>query len=146
MSALRSAPALARAPTRSILLALVLAGCFTGKDQDESADELGDTTDAGTDTSTSESTQDESTQSETSDEDTTTGPCTQAGCECNDSEGSCDPGLACIEGSCTMPVCGNSIVEAGEQCDDGNRDDGEGCDADCTYTEILYVDPSYQNT
>jgi cysteine-rich repeat protein len=26
-------------------------------------------------------------------------------------------------------VCGNSVVEAGEQCDDGNGFDGDGCDA-----------------
>ncbi|WP_437949546.1 DNRLRE domain-containing protein [Sorangium sp. So ce296] len=29
-------------------------------------------------------------------------------------------------------VCGNGLVEAGEQCDDGNVASGDGCDADCT--------------
>lgn len=29
------------------------------------------------------------------------------------------------------PVCGNDVVEAGESCDDGNLDDGDGCSADC---------------
>ncbi len=29
------------------------------------------------------------------------------------------------------PVCGNTVVEAGEGCDDGNRRDGDGCDARC---------------
>ena len=29
------------------------------------------------------------------------------------------------------PVCGNGVVEAGEQCDDGNRSNGDGCDAEC---------------
>ena len=29
------------------------------------------------------------------------------------------------------PVCGNSVVESGEQCDDGNVDNGDGCDANC---------------
>jgi len=28
--------------------------------------------------------------------------------------------------------CGNSIVESNEDCDDGNKDDGDGCDATCT--------------
>lgn len=32
-------------------------------------------------------------------------------------------------------VCGNSIVEFGEVCDDGNIKDGDGCDADCLLEE-----------
>ncbi len=31
----------------------------------------------------------------------------------------------------TGPVCGNTIVEAGEQCDDGNTSSGDGCSATC---------------
>jgi cysteine-rich repeat protein len=34
------------------------------------------------------------------------------------------------------PGCGNGILEAGEQCDDGNRVDGDGCRSDCTYELI----------
>jgi cysteine-rich repeat protein len=30
------------------------------------------------------------------------------------------------------PVCGNGVMEAGEQCDDGNSLDGDGCSASCT--------------
>lgn len=30
------------------------------------------------------------------------------------------------------PVCGNGRVEADEECDDGNRTSGDGCEADCT--------------
>ncbi|OGZ73902.1 MAG: hypothetical protein A2998_00905 [Candidatus Staskawiczbacteria bacterium RIFCSPLOWO2_01_FULL_37_25b] len=29
------------------------------------------------------------------------------------------------------PVCGNTIIEQGEQCDDGNTSDGDGCSAVC---------------
>ena len=29
------------------------------------------------------------------------------------------------------PVCGDGILVAGEQCDDGNTSDGDGCQADC---------------
>lgn len=29
------------------------------------------------------------------------------------------------------PVCGNGIVEANEECDDGNNTDGDGCNANC---------------
>jgi cysteine-rich repeat protein len=32
------------------------------------------------------------------------------------------------------PVCGNGIFETGEQCDDGNLFDGDGCDSNCTLT------------
>ena len=28
-------------------------------------------------------------------------------------------------------LCGNAIVDAGEDCDDGNSQDGDGCNADC---------------
>jgi cysteine-rich repeat protein len=33
----------------------------------------------------------------------------------------------------SLAVCGNSAVETGEQCDDGNTTDGDGCSADCQY-------------
>lgn len=31
------------------------------------------------------------------------------------------------------PVCGNGIVEPGEECDDGNLVNGDGCDNECQY-------------
>lgn len=34
--------------------------------------------------------------------------------------------------------CGNSIVEAGEDCDDGNQQDFDGCSSDCQY-EVGFV-------
>jgi fibro-slime domain-containing protein len=36
------------------------------------------------------------------------------------------------------PSCGNGLLEIGELCDDGNKQDGDGCAADC-----LTQDPSY---
>lgn len=33
-----------------------------------------------------------------------------------------------------VPPCGNGTLEVDEECDDGNDRDGDGCDADCTYT------------
>ncbi|XXY47545.1 DNRLRE domain-containing protein [Sorangium sp. So ce269] len=30
------------------------------------------------------------------------------------------------------PVCGNGVLEEGEECDDGNGANGDGCEADCT--------------
>lgn len=32
---------------------------------------------------------------------------------------------------CPRQACGNGIVESGENCDDGNTADGDGCSADC---------------
>ncbi len=31
-------------------------------------------------------------------------------------------------------VCGNTVTESGEDCDDGNAVDGDGCDNNCTFT------------
>ncbi len=33
------------------------------------------------------------------------------------------------------PVCGNEVLEEGEECDDGNSTDGDGCSSDCTIEE-----------
>ena len=38
------------------------------------------------------------------------------------------------ENDCTLPVCGNGIKDVGEECDDGNDVDGDGCESDCTVT------------
>lgn len=40
--------------------------------------------------------------------------------------GSANP--ACAGGE---PVCGNAVIESGEQCDDGNPNSGDGCSAGC---------------
>ncbi|MBX3027968.1 hypothetical protein KF840_24000 [bacterium] len=40
------------------------------------------------------------------------------------SPGGCEPGAK---------LCGNGIVDAGEQCDDGNSSSGDCCDSDCQY-------------
>jgi cysteine-rich repeat protein len=40
----------------------------------------------------------------------------------------------CREADCVRAGCGNTIVDAGEACDDGNTDDGDGCDSDCTFS------------
>jgi cysteine-rich repeat protein len=36
--------------------------------------------------------------------------------------------------TCPAPVCGNGMQERGEECDDGNDFDGDGCRADCVAT------------
>ena len=34
--------------------------------------------------------------------------------------------------SCVNPTCGDSVTDAGEECDDGNLDDSDGCTTQCT--------------
>lgn len=41
---------------------------------------------------------------------------------------------ACRNGACVPAGCGNSTVDAGEDCDDGNVDDADGCTATCAFT------------
>lgn len=53
----------------------------------------------------------------------------------------CDPGAvpgACGSGetctaSCVCVPCGNGVVDPGEQCDDGNTDDGDCCSGSCQF-------------
>jgi cysteine-rich repeat protein len=56
-------------------------------------------------------------------------------------------GNANNDDDCT-PVCGNGVVEAGEQCDDDGTDPGDGCDESCQFeptafrvTTLRIIDP-----
>ncbi|MBN1770157.1 MAG: hypothetical protein JXB32_02755 [Deltaproteobacteria bacterium] len=40
----------------------------------------------------------------------------------------------CRAGLCVSGSCGNGSVDTGEECDDGNTDEMDGCRTDCTYT------------
>jgi cysteine-rich repeat protein len=51
-----------------------------------------------------------------------------------------DAGEECDDGNedptdecnqCLVPVCGNEILEGHEECDDGNQNDADGCSTDC---------------
>lgn len=63
------------------------------------------------------------------------------GCQ---SDSDCGPGQYCAS-QCLPVMCGDELVHAAEQCDDGNDQDGDGCDNDCSYTEVV-VDVSWHNT
>ncbi len=45
--------------------------------------------------------------------------------------------------SCPPPVCGNGIVESGEECDDGNDHEGDACSATCTKAECDVFSNTY---
>lgn len=49
----------------------------------------------------------------------------------------CANGQLCSNGACTTPapVCGNGIREAGEQCDDGNTTNLDGCSSTCQFEQ-----------
>ncbi|MGH7961198.1 MAG: choice-of-anchor Q domain-containing protein [Candidatus Binatia bacterium] len=57
------------------------------------------------------------------------------GTACTSDGSQCTQDLCNDMGSCTHPaapvVCGNGCVEAGEECDDGNTDPGDGCSDMC---------------
>lgn len=44
----------------------------------------------------------------------------------------CVPGESCgATPSVQNPVCGNGVIESGEQCDDWNKNNGDGCSSSC---------------
>lgn len=47
----------------------------------------------------------------------------------------------CSSASGGAPVCGNGVLEASEQCDDGNTANGDGCSSTCTNETSTCPDP-----
>ena len=68
---------------------------------------------------------------------------TPTGAACDDFLGRIAAQAGCMVGfvyvqdavTCPAPVCGNGMQERGEECDDGNDYDGDGCRSDCTKTQ-----------
>ena len=56
-------------------------------------------------------------------------------CEVSEEAGPCYAAVCNLETGCEMvelaPCCGNGVVEADEECDDGDYDPGDGCNAQC---------------
>jgi cysteine-rich repeat protein len=40
-------------------------------------------------------------------------------------------------GGAELPLCGNGRLDPGETCDDGNRNDGDGCAALCSHFDAM---------
>jgi cysteine-rich repeat protein len=152
-------------PTLTTLLTTCwLGGCFadpapSGSDADETGDGDGDATGDGDGDMTGDGDGDGDMTGDGDGDMTGDGdgdmtgdgdgdpPCTGEGCDCAGNEDICDAGLYCSPaGECTAPVCGDGVLQPLEQCDDSNEVDGDGCDADCTRTEVLFVNAAGQNT
>ncbi len=56
-----------------------------------------------------------------------------AGCGMTINCGSCDQGGQCSNHQC-LYGCGDGVLVEGEQCDDGNQEGGDGCEADCSFS------------
>jgi cysteine-rich repeat protein len=57
--------------------------------------------------------------------------CTNGTCSCGVGP-ACAAGQACVNGTCVV-LCGNGALDPGEQCDDGNTQDGDCCSATCQF-------------
>ncbi|HET9063040.1 MAG TPA: PQQ-dependent sugar dehydrogenase [Candidatus Binatia bacterium] len=58
--------------------------------------------------------------------------------QCDGSDDAACPG-DCVS-SCVCPgTCGNGVAEVGEECDDGNNTNGDGCRDDCTLENLSAV-------
>jgi cysteine-rich repeat protein len=55
-----------------------------------------------------------------------------------DGDGCCPAGANANTDSDCQPVCGNDVVEMGEECDDGGTVAGDGCDDQCQFEAIAY--------
>ena len=53
------------------------------------------------------------------------------GAQIGTADGCCPDGANANTDEDCSPVCGNDVMESGEECDDGNTTPGDGCDAVC---------------
>ncbi len=101
------------------LLSATLCGCFV--DEGQMSSETGTTT----------------SQTTTDGESDTTSPCPLGSQGCSCVANSCLDGLVCDLGICILPVCGNGVQEGVERCDDGDNQNGNGCNNDCEISGTL---------
>ncbi|MDA9101255.1 DUF4215 domain-containing protein [Omnitrophica bacterium] len=55
----------------------------------------------------------------------------------------CDTNQLCLGGACTPVIvgeCGDGVQDQWEDCDDGNTTNGDGCDSNCDWEQMLCLD------
>jgi cysteine-rich repeat protein len=52
---------------------------------------------------------------------------------------SCGSGKFCVSNVCTLSTCGDGIRQFGEDCDDGNTANLDGCDSACQFEQVARV-------
>ncbi|HYC54687.1 MAG TPA: DUF4215 domain-containing protein [Candidatus Binatia bacterium] len=52
--------------------------------------------------------------------------------ECDDGDANSDTTPNACRENCTDPICGDGVTDMGEECDDGNEDENDGCTTACT--------------
>ncbi len=53
----------------------------------------------------------------------------------------CDPPIPGLcDPTCLAVVCGNSVIQSGEECDDGNATSGDGCSSSCVFEDKLCIE------
>ena len=68
--------------------------------------------------------------------------------ECSMDGMACLPLVPCSDSTCPKPsMCGDCVKGRDEECDDGNLNDGDGCDGDCKLESSMpasaLVDPCH---
>jgi len=58
---------------------------------------------------------------------------------CDYGENNLDAASAACRSDCMAPRCGDGIVDSSEECDDGNNIDDDGCDADCSFPDVVQL-------
>ncbi len=130
-----------RSPLLTLLMLSSVVACFDEPNPTANDDGSTEGTEVGPeDTGESGGSGNSTTATDTgADAETDTGVCDMVGCPCEDVS-DCADGLECIDSQCFQPVCGDTFVSGDERCDDGNAANDDGCDNDCTFTEILAVE------
>jgi len=110
--------------------ASLLAGCNGDDPETSNTDSASTTSPTATDPTTTTAAESESSTSATDTaSDTDTDPTTTTTTSTSE----------------TGSICGDGTLDADEQCDDGNNDDGDGCSADCTSEAGSMCDPYAQD-
>ncbi|MCB9702288.1 MAG: DUF4215 domain-containing protein [Myxococcales bacterium] len=128
-------------------IAVALAGC--GDDSSSTSDTTGASESGGTSSTSGASGSASATSTDTT-TDTTGGSATATGTSSSSSTSAAETTTATSGTTASTATtaatdtttggaseCGNGIVEAGEECDDGNLIDGDGCEATCQIGDLL---------